>query len=54
MLVGECSITLQDVTMLLGLRIDGDDVTGITDGWHNLVNRVFGVQPLTSLKGGRL
>ncbi|KAK1381942.1 serine/threonine-protein phosphatase 7 long form-like [Heracleum sosnowskyi] len=55
--VGECSITLQDVNVLLGLRIDGDAVTGgtqVNGGWENLVKQIFGKAPGTSLKGARL
>ncbi|XP_074360523.1 serine/threonine-protein phosphatase 7 long form homolog isoform X1 [Apium graveolens] len=59
--VGECTVTLQDVGVLLGLRIDGDVITGTTGGvdggWTNLVERIFGKRPKEEdkeLKGGRL
>lgn len=66
--VGECSITVQDVSVLLGLRIDGDVVIGTTSGvdggWRIMIERVFGTSPpvviennkkkANELKGGRL
>lgn len=37
MSVGECIITLQDVTILLGLLIDGEPVTGVEcNDWAQL------------------
>ncbi|WOG82990.1 hypothetical protein DCAR_0519795 [Daucus carota subsp. sativus] len=57
---GESTITLQDVAVLLGLRIDGDVITGTTGGfeggWSNLVEKIFGKKPKEDkeLKGGRL
>lgn len=61
---GECTITLQDVSVLLGLRIDGDVVTGSTGGveggWKHLIQQIFGKAPegndkeKSPLKGGRL
>ncbi|KAK1355732.1 hypothetical protein POM88_048988 [Heracleum sosnowskyi] len=53
--IGECTITLQDVSVLLGLRIHGNAVTGHTrceGGWSNVVKNMFGEAP--NLKGGRL
>lgn len=55
--VGECSITLQDVNVLLGLRIDGDAVTGgtqVNGGWASLVKQIFGIDPGKSLSGAQL
>ncbi|KAK1394194.1 Serine/threonine-protein phosphatase 7 long form-like protein [Heracleum sosnowskyi] len=62
--VGECTITLHDVSVLLGLRIDGDVVTGSTsgvdNGWKLLIQQIFGKAPEAKdkeknpLKGGRL
>lgn len=58
--VGECTITLQDVSVLLGLRIDGEVITGTTGGvdggWANLINQIFGKRPKEDkeLKGGWL
>ncbi|KAL8156428.1 hypothetical protein AgCh_001497 [Apium graveolens] len=55
---GECTITLQDVSILLGLRIDGKAVTGHTHsegGWSDLVKNMFGATPgEQNLKGARL
>jgi len=44
---GEMSITLQDVAMLFGLRIDGRAVTGsiCPNGWRERVELLFGVHP---------
>ncbi|KAL8100342.1 serine/threonine-protein phosphatase 7 long form homolog isoform X2 [Apium graveolens] len=61
--IGECTITLQDVSVLLGLRIDGDAVIGVTavdDGWANVIQHIFGANPVSpipvasGLVGGRL
>lgn len=53
--VGECTITLQDVSVLLGLRIDGDPVTGSTElEWDKLIEEVFGIAPGNGRTGGRL
>ncbi|XP_074326285.1 serine/threonine-protein phosphatase 7 long form homolog [Apium graveolens] len=46
--IGECMISLQDVSCLLGLRIDGAAVTSFTaveGGWGKFVEHVFGVFP---------
>lgn len=55
---GECTITLQDVSVLFGLRIDGKAVTGHTHcegGWSNFVKHMFGEAPGNrNLRGGRL
>ncbi|CAL5058786.1 unnamed protein product [Urochloa decumbens] len=44
---GEMTITLQDVAMLFGLRIDGRAVTGSCEpaGWRDRVELLFGVRP---------
>ncbi|XP_017256611.1 serine/threonine-protein phosphatase 7 long form homolog [Daucus carota subsp. sativus] len=56
--VGECSITLQDVSVILGLRVDGCAITGSTEfigGWGTLVESIFGKAPAKQdLDGGRL
>ncbi|KAL1803572.1 hypothetical protein ACET3Z_032219 [Daucus carota] len=56
--VGECTITLQDVSVILGLRVDGQAVTGSTDfkeGWSKLLENMFGEAPEEKyLDGGRL
>lgn len=55
--VGECTITLQDVSLLLGLRINGDAVTGMTavdGGWNTIIEEIFGVSTGIQLIGGRL
>ena len=36
---GECTITLQDVAFQLGLRIDGEPVSGCTSNWETYWNR---------------
>lgn len=46
--MGECMILLEDVSVLLGLRIDGPAVTSFTavdGGWGKYVEHVFGVFP---------
>lgn len=55
--VGECTITLQDVALQLGLRIDGRSVTGVTthDDWRALAYELLGKTPNESdMKGSRL
>ncbi|CAN6381927.1 unnamed protein product [Urochloa humidicola] len=44
---GEMTVTLQDVSMLFGLRIDGRVVTGSINpaGWRDMVEVLFGVRP---------
>ncbi|XP_074374783.1 serine/threonine-protein phosphatase 7 long form homolog [Apium graveolens] len=45
---GECTITLQEVTVLLGLRIDGNAITGSTHaegGWKDHIKNMFGKAP---------
>ncbi|KAG9453175.1 hypothetical protein H6P81_006079 [Aristolochia fimbriata] len=53
---GEMMITLEDVVVLLGLRVDGDAVTGSTRGdWMELARVLLGVElPPGSFQGGRL
>ncbi|KAG9444956.1 hypothetical protein H6P81_016296 [Aristolochia fimbriata] len=52
----EITITLEDVAVLLGLRVDGDAVTGSTRGdWIELAKVLLGVElPPGSFQGGRL
>ncbi|GMP82299.1 hypothetical protein CsSME_00036673 [Camellia sinensis var. sinensis] len=53
---GEATITLQDVSILSGLWVDGNVVTGNTGyDWPTICNRLLGIVPLTNqLKGSRL
>jgi hypothetical protein len=44
---GEYAITLQDVALLLGLKVDGHFVVGFTTtNWGNAVEELLGVTPL--------
>ncbi|KAG9450501.1 hypothetical protein H6P81_010466 [Aristolochia fimbriata] len=53
---GEMTITLEDMAALLGLRVDGDAMTGLTRGdWMELARVLLGVElPPRSFQGGRL
>lgn len=55
---GECMISLKDVNILLGLRIDGPAVTSFTAvdrGWDNYIEHVLGVRHgKEGLVGGRV
>nr|KYP62355.1 Serine/threonine protein phosphatase 7 long form isogeny [Cajanus cajan] len=53
---GECTITLEDVVMLLGLKISGAPITGYaTMDWGALVQRLLCMTPPESmLAGGQL
>ena len=52
---GEMTITLQDIGMILGLRIDGHAVTGDTtnDGWRDRVEAFYGHRPPDAEPGNR-
>ena len=56
MWVGECSITLQDVSILLDLSVDGELVTGVgSNDWAQLWQDLLGFTPIgTGLKGSRV
>ena len=50
---GECTITLEDVHMLLGLKINGEPVTGKTEvGWE-IVEPIIGSKPLNDRREGK-
>ncbi|XP_020202110.1 protein MAIN-LIKE 2-like [Cajanus cajan] len=53
---GECTITLEDVAILLGLKISGAPITGYASmDWGALVQRLLGMTtPEAMLAGGRL
>ncbi|XP_020224129.1 loricrin-like [Cajanus cajan] len=53
---GECTITLEDVAILLGLKISGAPITGYASmDWGALVQRLLGMTPPEAmLVGGRL
>jgi len=43
---GVCTITLQDVSVLLGLRVDGAPLIGPTNlDWADLCEELLGVRP---------
>nr|KYP33161.1 Serine/threonine protein phosphatase 7 long form isogeny [Cajanus cajan] len=56
MTFGECTITLEDVSIFLDLKVHGDPITGCsTYRWVPLVKDLFGITPpTTSIKGGKL
>nr|KYP35502.1 Serine/threonine protein phosphatase 7 long form isogeny [Cajanus cajan] len=53
---GECTITLEDVAILLGLKISRAPITGYaTMDWGALVQRLLGMTPPEAMVcGGRL
>lgn len=53
---GECTITLQDIAVQLGLKIDGDVVTGPTScNWPVIVEECLGKRPpAEAIRGGAL
>ena len=52
----ECTVTLQDVEILIGLPIDGEPVTGQSRGdWLHLCQVLLGVTPpAKQIRGSRL
>jgi hypothetical protein len=57
--VGECTITLEDVAVLLGLKVDGEPVIGrtsyTTDQWKDVIYALLGKRPTTTdITGNRL
>ncbi|XP_050895329.1 protein MAIN-LIKE 2-like [Lathyrus oleraceus] len=49
---GECTITLQDVSMLLGLRINGKPINGPINVTNDVYMENLGVEPTASDKNG--
>nr|KYP41967.1 Serine/threonine protein phosphatase 7 long form isogeny [Cajanus cajan] len=50
---GECTITLEDVAILLGLKISGAPITGYaTMDWGAIVQRLLGMTPPESMLAG--
>ena len=46
LLIGECTITLEDVALHLGIRVDGRPITGATYyDWEEMCEQYLGVVP---------
>ncbi|KAJ9671156.1 hypothetical protein PVL29_027237 [Vitis rotundifolia] len=54
--IGEMTVTLQDVAMILGLRIHGPPITGTCDiDWSLLCSEFLGVVlPLSQIRGSAI
>lgn len=50
--IGECTVTLEDVSILFGLRINGKLVNGPTNVTNDVYIENLGVEPTTSDKNG--
>nr|KYP58575.1 Serine/threonine protein phosphatase 7 long form isogeny [Cajanus cajan] len=51
---GECTITLQDVALLVGLPVDGLPLLGyVSADWRALCEELLGIRP-TEIKGGKI
>lgn len=48
----ECTITLEDVHMFLGLKINGEPVTGLTEASWEIFELALGSMPLKAKRDG--